>query len=141
MGCDMYCAMEALSKKTKTWECFGVSRPFRDYSLFSKIADVRNSEKEETYIEPIDEPRGWPGDTTGPSEAWLSYSGLYHSSTWLNRGELVTLDKWLKERGSKGLWEKLDFGKLTNLFNLEEGWAKAAFTRYCDIRVLFFFTD
>ena len=58
MGCDMYCAVEALNKKTRKWECFGISTADRNYSLFSRIADVRNSEKEDTYIEPIDTPRG-----------------------------------------------------------------------------------
>ena len=41
MGCDMFCVVEALSKKNDSWECFGVSMANRDYTLFSRIADVR----------------------------------------------------------------------------------------------------
>ena len=38
MGCDMYCAVEALNKKTGKWECFGISTACRDYSLFLRMA-------------------------------------------------------------------------------------------------------
>ena len=71
MSCIMHCVIEALNKKTGNWDCFGVSTGVQDYSLFSKIADVRNSDNEYSYIEPIDEPRGWPGDVSDSALAWL----------------------------------------------------------------------
>jgi len=140
MGCDMRCVVEARNKKTGNWECFGVSTAVRLYTLFSRIADVRNSEEEDTYIEPIDNPRGWPGDASNPAEAW--YTGdLYHSATWLGRTELESLNKWVKEQLGEELWKLLRFDNLLYFFNLEGSWAKGAFTRYNDLRVLFFFSD
>ena len=142
MGCDMYCVVEALNKKSKNWDCFGVSHADRDYSLFSRIADVRNSEKEDTYIEPIAAYRGWPwGDVSYPAEAWRDSEELTHSETWLNREELVELNKWTMEKQKKGLWEKLGLSELAYFFGFKDGWVKAAFTRYSDLRVLFFFRD
>ena len=140
MGCDMHCIVEALNKKTKNWDCFGVSQADRNYRLFSKIADVRNSEKEETYIEPIDDPRGWPGDISGPAEAWSYNNDITYSHTWLNRHELESLYKWLGENQEVDLWKMLGFGHLTFFFNFEDGWKKAAFKNYSDLRVLFFFS-
>ena len=141
MGCDMYCVVEALNKKTNSWECFGVSIANRYYPLFSRIADVRNSEDENTYIEPIDDPRGWPWDVSGPASAWQNNHGLYHSATWLGRTELESLAKWAFEQKSEALWQLLGFDHLSHFFNLDKGWRKAAFTSYNDLRVLFFFTD
>ena len=139
MGCDMHCAVEALNKKTENWECFGVSTADRNYALFSRIADVRNSEEEDTYIEPIDDPRGWPRDVTGPAEAWQYTASFCHSRTWLGRTELESLNKWAQEKTGESLWDLLGFSHLSYFFSLEGSWKKAAFTRYNDLRVLFFF--
>ena len=141
MGCDMSCVVEAHNKKTENWECFGVSRASRNYTLFSRIADVRNSEEEDTYIEPIDGPRGWPGDVSGPAKAWRDTVSPCHSETWLGRAELESLDKWAQEQGQGALWELLGFGHLSSLFKLNGSWNKAAFTRFSDLRVLFFFDN
>ena len=140
MGTDMHCVVEAFNKKTENWECFGVSTADRNYILFSRIADVRNSEDEKTYIEPIDNPRGLPVDCTGPADAWCDFHQLYFSGTWLGRAELESLDKWLKDRNQGALWDRLDLSHLSYLFRMDKSWSKAAFTRYSDLRVLFFFT-
>ena len=140
MGCDMHCIVEALNKKSKNWDCFGVSYADRDYSLFSRIADVRNSDKKDTYIEPIDSPRGWPwSDLSGTAEAWNDRLDLTHSHSYLNYTELESLYKWIREKQQTNLWKKLGFEHLFYFFNFEDGWDKAAFTRYSDLRVLFFF--
>ena len=82
MGCDMYCVVEALNKKTGNWDCFGVSQAERNYNLFSRIADVRNSEKEDTYIEPIDDPRSWPWkNVSTPAITWRDEYELTFSET------------------------------------------------------------
>jgi len=129
----MHCVVEALNKKMGNWDCFGVSTGVRNYTLFSRIADVRNSEDEKTYIEPIDTPRGWPGDVSGPANAWRDTETLYFSETWLNRAELESLNKWMQEQGQGTLWEALEFNHLSCLFNMEGSWRKAAFTRYSDL--------
>ncbi|MCL2008321.1 MAG: hypothetical protein FWG77_09575 [Treponema sp.] len=142
MGTDMHCIIEALNKKTGKWDCFGVSTANRYYRMFSRIADVRNSESEETYIEPIDGPRGWPADVSDPAESWSKYYDLPFSQTWLNRAELEALNRWECEDNEKGnLWEFLGFGHLSYFFSLEGSWAKAAFVKYSDLRVLFFFDN
>jgi len=137
----MHCVVEAHNKKTGIWECFGVSTADRNYTLFSRIADVRNSEDEATYIEPIDKPRGWPADTSGPAEAWYDMKNFCYPSTWLNRAELESLNKWLQEKKWGSLWDALRLHQLQYLFNLEGSWKKAAFTRFNDLRILFYFTD
>jgi len=143
MGTIMHCVVEALNKKTGNWDCFGVSSGNQNYTLFSRIADVCNLEDEKTYIEPIDSPRMWPGDESGPADAWRDRrEGMYFSATWLNRAELESLNKWMQERGwETNLWEALGFSDLQFFFYLEKSWAKAAFTRYSDLRVLFFFSN
>ena len=135
MGYDMYCVAEALNKKSGKWECFGVSKAERNYSLFSRIADIANSEDEETYIEPIEAPRGWPLDVSGPAEAWRDDCSIHFSDTWLCLAELKDLNKLIQGN----LWKMLRLNHLSDFFNLEKGWKKAAFTRYSDLRILFFF--
>ena len=137
----MYCVIEALNKNTKKWDCFGVSMADRCYDMFSRIADVRNSENEDTYIEPIVQPRGWPFDASDTTKTWLADKPLYHSETWLDRKELELLDKWLHDNLESSLWKTLDFNHLKYLFDTENGWKKAAFTRYNNLRVIFFFTN
>ena len=140
MGCDMHCVIEALNKKTGNWDCFGVSTSFRNYQLYSRIAVVRNSEDESTYIEPICDLRGWPYDASEPAEAWYEYNDLSFSHTFLCRKELEALNKWTKEHLHGDLLKYLEFNHLSYLFNLEESWKKAAFTRYSDLRIIFFFS-
>ena len=137
----MYCAVEAHNKKTGNWDCFGISQADRNYAMFSKIADVRNSEKEASYIEPIDDPRGWPADISDVAKTWKQDHDHYHSDTWLDRAELESLEKWLNEKQENSLWEMLGFRHIKYLFNTKNNWRKAAFTRYDNLRVLFFFTD
>jgi hypothetical protein len=135
MGYDMHCVVEARNKKTEKWECFGVSIANRNSTLFSRIADVNNSEDETTYIEPIDAPRGWPADASDSAYAWRDNSSLPHYDTWLGRAELEDLQKCYQGN----LWKELGFGHLTHFFNLEESWHKGAFKHFNDLRVLFFF--
>jgi len=140
MGYNMHCALEALNKKTEKWECFEISSAERHYSLFSRIADVCNSEKEEDYIDPIDTPRGWPGDFSNPAETWRDCFELAFFDTWLSRKELEDLDKWLRENNyEERLSKLLNLKQLSLLFDMESGWKKAAFSKYKDLRVLFFF--
>ena len=139
MGYDMYCAVEAFDKKTKRWECFSVSHGERISPLFAKIADICNSEDEDTYIEPIAANRGLPSEITGPAEAWYDYVDFCCSATWLDRTELITLNKWTLEHLNEDLWSLLGLRHLTCFFDFKNGWNKAAFTRYSNLRVLFFF--
>ena len=89
----------------------------------------------------IDDPRGWPGDVSDPAEAWLNINSIYHSATWLGRSELESLDKWVREELKETLWKLLELGHLSYIFNFERGWHKAAFKRYSDLRVLFYFDN
>ena len=139
MGCDMHCVVEAHNKKSGEWECFGVSTAHRNYSLFSRIADVRNSEDEASYIEPIDDPRGWPVDASGPADAWYNRIDIPFSATWLERKELESLNIWVREREMGDLWKMLEFDHLSCFFSFDKGWEKAAFARYSNLRVIFFF--
>ena len=142
MGWDMNCVVEALNRKTEKWDFFAASMSHRNTEMFFRIAGFGSYEGE---IEPIDDCRGSPVDTSDPTDTWSDYNEDW-SSTWLDRTELESLNQWLKERYNLGagfkncLWQALDLKYLSALFNLEGDWAEASATRYKDLRVLFYFS-
>jgi hypothetical protein len=99
MGCDIHAHIEL--KVNGRWEHYSCPLLRRWYTLFARIADVRNSEG---TIEPIAQPRGLPTDlnivTKLEAERWGSDA---HSHTWLSKDELNDLIKWAEdELGNKG---------------------------------------
>jgi hypothetical protein len=63
MGCDIHPAWEVQTASGK-WLCKGgVQCLGRDYMFFALIADVRNNDRENGYIEPMFAERGVPDDS------------------------------------------------------------------------------
>lgn len=115
MGCDIHVHTEI--KIDGKWEHLGHPSISRWYTLFAKMAGVRNDLKEsKNYIEPISPPRGLPLDCSFITK--YDYHRCikdWHSVSWLRAGEIDELEdfilKFKKERGLSDYWyiEK-DFG-------------------------------
>jgi hypothetical protein len=93
MGCDMHLHIEL--EIDGEWEHYGHPNISRDYTLFAKMADVRNYAE----IEPISVAKGVPDDMSKITklnyERWDSDA---HSASWLNIVEIMQLESWLKSR-------------------------------------------
>jgi hypothetical protein len=98
MGTDIHCVIEFKLKITGNWELFGYSSGYRNYQLFSRIADVRNEPYgHKDYIEPIHAPRGFPDDAAELTRILYGWSELAFSATYLTRDELLSLQEWWKD--------------------------------------------
>lgn len=91
MGCDIHLHTEV--KINGTWHHYGIPNVDRNYTLFAKMAGVRNNGE----VEPIAEPRGLPPDVTGltqfDSDHW---NGDGHSHSYLLANEIVQLKEWIE---------------------------------------------
>jgi hypothetical protein len=84
MGCDIHVLIEA--KTSAGWHCVHHPRIERWYSLFSRMADVRNNAPGGPhYIQPISKPRGLPDDVSEIARILLDDGN--HSSSWLSAPE------------------------------------------------------
>ncbi len=99
MGCDIHVFIEA---KTYTgWHCVHHPQINRWYSLFSKMADVRNDVPGgQYYIEPISKARGLPDDVSEIARLLL-VDGDNHSLSWLSAAEweIIRADERYKGDG------------------------------------------
>lgn len=98
MGCDIHAHVEV--KLKGQWHHYHAPYINRDYSLFSKMANVRNgSLSSMRYVKPISKPRGMPEDisliTKVMREGW---GGDGHSDSWLGSAEVCELIKWYDVR-------------------------------------------
>lgn len=88
MGCDIHMHIEV--KIDGRWEHLTSPDIARNYSLFSRMAGVRQDTRES--IEPISYPRGLPGDcnalTKLESDRWGTDG---HSHSWLSFDEIKTI--------------------------------------------------
>ncbi len=130
MGCDIHLHTEV--KINGVWHHYGCPNMDRNYSVFAKMADVRNGRD----ITPISQPRGIPDDATTLTkydrERW---DGDGHSHSWLGAAEIAVLFDFintelnLADRRFKtvGWWCEENFGYLF-------GNTWGGFTRYPDER-------
>lgn len=95
MGCDVHMHIEI--KIQGTWEHWGNPQVPRNYEVFARLAGVRGD------AEPIDRPRGLPGDATTATQ-WDSYrwGDDAHSHSWISSAEAADLMSWSDA-------EKLDY--------------------------------
>jgi hypothetical protein len=106
MGCDIHAHGEV--KINGEWHHWSQPYISRRYSLFARMANVRNHEGDD-WIEPISKPRGLPEDVTYltkfDSDRW-GVDG--HSHSWLSGEELDQLEKWtdaeFKKYETEGWW-------------------------------------
>jgi hypothetical protein len=92
MGCDIHVHTEV--KIGGEWHHLGHPNIGRNYSLFSKMAGVRNYSPEET---PLAEPRGLPEDATFLTKFDYKHMGAdAHTPSWLDGEEIDKLDEWYR---------------------------------------------
>lgn len=104
MGCDIHPHVEV--RINGTWHHWSAPRIERDYSLFARMADVRNGEPgNPNHVVPIASPRGLPPDGVSiPTEiAWHEDDGDGHSHSWLSGDEVEDLIAWHYEYLTKKL--------------------------------------
>jgi len=89
MVCDIH--VHAEIKIDGKWEYYNQIDIGRDYTLFARMANVRNSCR---TVEPISNPRGLPEDasvtTKLESDSWCSDG---HSHSWISLDEIILLEK------------------------------------------------
>ena len=88
MGCDIHGHFEI--KVDGKWEHYSADRFLRDYSLFAKLANVRNNSLEGDYVQPIDEPRGLPEDISIVTKMDNDHYGTDgHSHSYITAEEIT----------------------------------------------------
>lgn len=95
MGCDIHAHTEI--KINGRWHHFNALYISRSYTLFSRMANVRNYADSE--IEPISDPRGLPADIT--FETNFDYNHMKedaHSASWLSGTEVAALGEWYEAK-------------------------------------------
>jgi hypothetical protein len=93
MGCDIHIHVEV--KVNGTWHHYSHPSIARNYSLFARMANVRNGGN----IAPISEPRGLPPDVTFTTKIDCDHYGNDgHSHSWLSAKEVAALLEWQNSR-------------------------------------------
>lgn len=89
MGCDIHLHVEI--KLKGEWHHYQDLRPGRHYSVFGKMAGVRNQDEE-----PIVAPKGLPADCTLVTRFDSDHWGRDgHTHSWFNREEIKKLSVWM----------------------------------------------
>lgn len=103
MGCDIHLHIEI--KIAGVWHHYGHPKISRNYDLFQKMAGVRGDEREA-----IASPRGLPADITKLTaySAEHDKGKLAHSHSYLDAGEISSLEDWLREFGPPGRFGRCD---------------------------------
>lgn len=147
MGCDIHLHTEV--KINGKWQHYGFPRVLRNYSVFAKMANVRNEYREDD-ITPISLPKGIPEDATELTKYSYEYwKEDAHSMSWLDAGEIEQLEDYINK--------ELKPTTATNLIGwwCEENWGYlfgnswGGFTKYPenrpvgleDIRFVFWFDN
>ena len=92
MGCDIHLFVEV--KTENGWELYSSPNIQRNYSLFAKLANVRNYGN----IVPISEPKGLPEDVSFlVRKEREDFDTDGHSDSWIGIEEIKTLEDWIRE--------------------------------------------
>lgn len=123
MGCDITLHCEV--KINGDWHHYSEINLRRNYAMFAKLANVRNSEpNEEGYIKPICEPKGLPEDISFVTKVDFSFwNSDAHSMSFLSTDEIKEFFQWVKStsdyhpqltflngKSSLFMWEHETFG-------------------------------
>lgn len=91
MGCDIHLHIEI--KLNGRWEHFGCPNIDRNYSLFSKMAGIRQV----VGVAAITQPKGLPKDLTCITQFDADYwKDDRHGESWLDKHEIVQLSNFLE---------------------------------------------
>lgn len=96
MGCDIHVHVEI--KIGGKWHHYSQPDVDRNYTLFARMAGVRNG----NMVDPIAEPRGLPEDVSYTTRFVREYDGVDgHSDSWLSADEVVGLGEWMREQAKQ----------------------------------------
>jgi hypothetical protein len=97
MGCDIHAHFEV--KINGEWIHYSEPRIDRSYTLFAKIANVRNcSKSEKGYIEPITNNKGLPCNISIITKIhYKHWESDAHSTTWLDAKEIKEMMDYIKK--------------------------------------------
>lgn len=110
MGCDIHVHGEV--KINGVWHHWSHPRISRSYSLFGKMAGVRDCSQE-----PIAQPRGIPDDATDTTKFDYAHWGVdAHTPSCLSGAEVDTLVKWY----NKNIADSFEHSELGYIFG--NGW-------------------
>lgn len=94
MGCNIHLHVEI--KVDAVWLHYNHPRIEKNYALFAKMADIRNSDNE---IDPISEPKGLPIALSETTRLDHSYGHQdWHSMSWLGIDEIIELSEWVSKQ-------------------------------------------
>jgi len=126
MGCDIHVMVEV--KTASGWHCFDHPRIDRFYSLFARMANVRNHGD----VEPITEPRGIPADCSEAARVYLNDDD-FHSHSWLSSDEWMSILGDQRYGGARG--------ELSDVVPWELSDASYRDERFLDYRLVFAFDN
>ena len=102
MGCDIHTHFEL--KIDGKWEYYGPGDFDRDYTLFTRLAGVRDYWDD---TERIDDPRGLPDDITMMIKLHVDDWGINgHSHSWVSSEEYVKVIKYMRELRAGNRWSQ-----------------------------------
>ena len=129
MDCDIHMNIEV--KTENGWELYSKPNIDRNYSLFAKLANVRNCDNK---IVPISKPRGLPEDISFlVKKSYEMWGDDAHSASYIMCDEIPILEKWLEEYYQQESYHKYDLehGILRTYF---EGNSFSTIKKYPDSR-------
>jgi len=90
MGCDIHFYVEV--KTENGWELYAQPRIERNYTLFTKLADVRG----EGFVKPIAKEKGLPDDISYlVRKSYEENKSDNHNMSYITRNEIVEFSEWL----------------------------------------------
>jgi len=124
MGCDIHVHIEF--KVAGKWRHYARLWVNRNYTLFTKMAGVRN----EDDIIPISLPKGLPNDMSWETkfDADIDEPDM-HSASWLSGQELVELSNWIDDQKWPGSYPGRYADEMT-IFGYFFGNSYAGFYQY-----------
>lgn len=137
MGCDIHVCLEV--KINGEWILINHPNVGRDYSLFGKMAGVRD-----LSVKPISLAKGLPDDISKGTKHYRDWWGAEgHSDSWLNIQEIEKLAAWHNRKNDD--WHK-DF---SSQFGYLHGDSIYNFRKYRDaypkeiesVRIVFWFDN
>lgn len=94
MGTDIHAHVEILVDDD--WLYYGKMTIDRNYTLFARLAGVRNYYSVESMIT---KPRGLPEDVTWTTELMkCAWQGSEHNTTWITSQEYKEVSEWMHEQ-------------------------------------------
>lgn len=151
MGCNIQAHLEI--RIAGQWHYYSLLDLHRNYDLFAKMANVRNSRKD---ITPISELKGLPDDVSFMTAFHSNYAGKdgqWHS--WLDYNEMLQLLNFIEETGMPKPWGHREEDRPYDIFKIDDfgvwlfGERISEFDTYPesypseleDIRMVFWFDD